>query len=92
MGRPNLCRETQSLGANGDSRKIVFPVQLPTSRIGNLTYPVDPYSAECFDHRVVPRVEGRGDITILPRGCHQNSTSRGQDYIIPYMFGKLALN
>ena len=88
----NLCRETQSSGPNGDSRKIIFPVQLTTSRIGDLTYPVNPYFAECSDHRVVPPVEGRGDITILRRGCYQNSTSKGQDYIIPYMFGKLALN
>ena len=27
----------------------IFPVQLTTSRIDNLTYPVDPYSCYVFD-------------------------------------------
>ena len=49
MRRPNLCRETRVSGANGDRGTSIFPVQLTTRRIGNLTYPVDPYSAECAD-------------------------------------------
>ena len=32
---------------------IIFPVQLTTSRIGNLTYPVDPYSAIYDDHTYI---------------------------------------
>ena len=35
-GRPNLSRETNFSGANGDREKNIFPVQLTTSRIGNL--------------------------------------------------------
>ena len=31
----------------------IFPVQLTMSRIGNLTYPVDPYSAICDDHTYI---------------------------------------
>ena len=49
MGRPNLSRRTNLLGANGDNRDtFIFPVQLITGRIGNLMYCkylVDTYSA-----------------------------------------------
>ena len=37
MGLPNRSRETKFSGANGDRGIIIFPVQLTTSRIGNLT-------------------------------------------------------
>ena len=37
MGLPNPSRETKFAGANGDREKNIFPVQLTTSRIGNLT-------------------------------------------------------
>ena len=36
-GRPNLSRETEFSGANGDRKKFTFLVQLTTSKIGNLT-------------------------------------------------------
>ena len=36
-GRPNLSRGTKFSGANGDRQVFIFPVQLTTSRIGNLT-------------------------------------------------------
>ena len=36
-GRPNLTREINLSGANGDRKKSVFPDQLTTSRIGNHT-------------------------------------------------------
>ena len=36
-GRPDLSRETKFLGASGDRRNFIFPVELTTSRIGNLT-------------------------------------------------------
>ena len=42
-GRPNMSRETKFSGANGDREIFIFPVQLTTSRIGNLI-PGDPYS------------------------------------------------
>ena len=32
-----MCRETKFSGANADREKLIFPVQLTTSRIGNLT-------------------------------------------------------
>ena len=35
-GLPNPSRETKFSGANADREKIIFPVQLTTSRIGNL--------------------------------------------------------
>ena len=44
-GRPNPSRETKFWGVNGDGEKFIFTVQLTMSRIGNLPYPVDPYSA-----------------------------------------------
>ena len=37
MGLPNPSRETKFSGANGDRKIFIFPVQLTTSRIGNLT-------------------------------------------------------
>ena len=42
--RTRLARETKFSGANGDREIFIFPVQLTTNRIGNLPYPVDPYS------------------------------------------------
>ena len=36
-GRPNAPRETKISGAKGDRGIPFFPVQLATSRIGNLT-------------------------------------------------------
>ena len=37
MGRKNPSREAKFSGANGDRGIFIFPVQLNTSRIGNLT-------------------------------------------------------
>ena len=37
MGRPNLSRETGFSAPNGDKEIFIFPVQLTTSRIDNLT-------------------------------------------------------
>ena len=37
MGLPNPSRETKFSGANADREILIFPVQLTTSRIGNLT-------------------------------------------------------
>ena len=42
-GRPNPSRETKFSGANEDREISIFPVELTTSKIGNLT-PDDPYS------------------------------------------------
>ena len=36
-GRPNPSREIKFSGANGDGEMFIFPVQLTTSSIGNLT-------------------------------------------------------
>ena len=37
MGLPNPSRETIFSGANADREKLIFPVQLTTRRMGNLT-------------------------------------------------------
>ena len=37
MELPNLSRETKFSGANADREILIFPVQLTTCRIGNLT-------------------------------------------------------
>ena len=37
MGLPNPSRETNFSGTNADKEILIFPVQLTTSRIGNLT-------------------------------------------------------
>ena len=49
MGRPNPSCETRFSGTNGDWELSIFPFQLTTSRISNLTR-VDPYSVICDDH------------------------------------------
>ena len=42
---------------------------------------------------IVQRLErGVGGSTIPSRGCHQNISTRGRDYIIPYMVSKPDLN
>ena len=38
MGRPNPSREAKFSGANRDREILIFPLQLTTSRIGNLTW------------------------------------------------------
>ena len=37
QGRPNPSRKAKLSGANGDRELFIFPVNLTTSRIGNLT-------------------------------------------------------
>ena len=37
MGRSKPSRETKFSGANGDREMLIFPFQLTTSKIGNLT-------------------------------------------------------
>ena len=37
MGLPNPSREAKFSGANADREIFIFPVQLTTSRVGNLT-------------------------------------------------------
>ena len=43
MGFPSPSRETKFSDANEDREIFTFPVQVNTTRIGNLTYSVDPY-------------------------------------------------
>ena len=43
----------QYSGASADREMFIFPVQLTTSRIGNLTYPVDPYSCYMCNHTYI---------------------------------------
>ena len=52
MRRLNPSREAKFSGTHEDRGILFFPVQLTTSRIGNLT-PVDPYSAICDDHTYI---------------------------------------
>ena len=52
-GLPNPSRETKFSSANADREIYIFSVQLTTSRIGNLTYPVDPYSCYKCDHTYI---------------------------------------
>ena len=51
-GRPNPSRETKFLGANVDRDFFFFPVQLTTSRFGNLTRLIHTLlnSIICDDH------------------------------------------
>ena len=46
VSRDQILRHARGQG------NIIFPVQLATSRIGNLN-PVDPYSAICYDHTYI---------------------------------------
>ena len=49
MGLPSPSRENKFSGANGDKEKIVFPVKITTSRVGNLTRLILTL-AMCDDH------------------------------------------
>ena len=49
MAQPNSSRETKFSGANEDREQFIFPVQLTTSRIGNLTRLIHTL-AICEDH------------------------------------------
>ena len=44
------------------------------------------------NQRIFQRMGGQGIWRSRPRGCHQNSPSRGWNRIIPYIIGKLATN
>ena len=52
MGLSNPSRETKCLGANGDWEEVIFPVQLTTSKIGNLTRLILTL-AICDDHTCI---------------------------------------
>ena len=51
VSRDQILRHTRGQG------NIIFPVQLTTSKIGNLN-PVDPYSAICDDHTYIHTSRG----------------------------------
>ena len=51
-GLPNPSHETEFSGADGDREMSFFPVQLTTSRIGNLTRLIHTL-AICDDHTYV---------------------------------------
>ena len=53
---------------------------------------ISPPPSVQINCRFVQRLGGRGVMTIPSRGCNQDSPSRGHNYIIPYMVGKLAPN
>ena len=52
MGLSNPSRETKCSGAVGDREKIKFPLQLTTSRTGNLTRMIINL-AICDDHTYI---------------------------------------
>ena len=52
MGPPNPSREAKCSGANEDRGEFIFPVQLTTSRIGNLTRSIHTL-AICDDHTYI---------------------------------------
>ena len=54
-GRSNPSRETKLSGANGDREMLIFPVQLTTSRIGNLTRLIYVMTIHTYIHTVVLR-------------------------------------
>ena len=62
---PNLSRETQFSGANADREIFIFPVQLTTSRIGNLTWLILTLS-KCVTIQlyILARCEG-GEVTAI---------------------------
>ena len=51
-GLPKPSRETKFSGANEDRKMFIFPVQLTTRRIGNLTWLI-PTLAMCDDHTYI---------------------------------------
>ena len=54
--RTRLARPNSQAGADGDREKVIFPVQLTTSRIGNLTRLIIITLAICDDHTYIQLV------------------------------------
>ena len=52
MGLPNPSRETKFSPVNGDGKIFIFPIQLTTSRIGNLI-PLIHALAMCDDYTYI---------------------------------------
>ena len=72
MGRPNPSGETKFSGANGNRENFIFPVQLTTSRVGNLTRSIHilihpcqrkglRILEKCYKKRIIGSVACRGD-------------------------------
>ena len=59
MGLPNPSRETKFSGANADREMIIFPVQLKTSRIGNLTRFIHTLAICVTIHEYIYNTHGR---------------------------------
>ena len=71
-GRPNPSRETKVSGANGDREIFIFPVQLTTSRIGNLTRLIHTL-AKCYD---------LGNLHTCKCGSREFDSYQGKIYVL----------
>ena len=67
-GLPNPSRDTKFSGANEDREILIFPVQLTTSRIGNLTGLIHIYTyIETYIHTYSKNCTSRGNVYPLSR-------------------------
>ena len=64
MELPNPFRETKFSGADGDRKILIFPVQLTTSRIGNLTWSIHTL-AICGDYKYTSHVNPMNVVSTL---------------------------
>ena len=84
MGLPKPSRETKFSGADEDRKKIIFPVQLTTSRISNLTRLILTLATvyvmtlhTCIRHRVSPELIG-SRIRVLMALTAESPLAQGQ--------------
>ena len=68
MGLPNPSRETKFSGANADREIFIFPVQLTTCRIGNLTRLIHALAIRVTIHIYTTTSFSTTDSSVIPGG------------------------
>ena len=72
---PNPYRKTKLSGANGDREIFMFPVQLTTSRIGNLTRLIHTLAISVTIQRILLQKHVRCAVIASRNGCCFGMTS-----------------
>ena len=90
---PNPSRETKFSGANADTEIFIFPVQLTTSRIGNLTYenPVRVLHGFYTGH-LTSRADTVQAVLDVPCEPYTRRIASGFDLVVVFSRIKVAIN
>ena len=80
MGWPNLSRETDSSGVNGEREKNIFPVQLTPSKVGNHTRLIHEYiHSYCTRYKATTSHAIHKSSIMLYSCCNQAPTKKWQN-------------